>query len=227
MTLSLNEVEATAKRAARGAGYPWGLAEEAGKATRWLCSRDVDGCRALAKLLEQFDGEDITGWVPQTDSKTWTARDGTLCPVATGAAISDLAPEIAANGIRLEVVAAPALLAPFAALLANELQEPVVVTNGDFALCTDGARMSSTGPFPQSSPRASISLGGAIDQPSQIVYRADPDPSDWAALLAFAHTLMQSAERAEVFTLGTRLTRITGAGLRESHPHDVQVLRDE
>ncbi len=25
----------------------------------------------------------------------------------------------------------------------------------------------------------------------------------------------------------TRLTRITGAGLRESHPHDVQVLRDE
>jgi len=25
----------------------------------------------------------------------------------------------------------------------------------------------------------------------------------------------------------TRLTKITGAGLRESHPHDVQVLREE
>ena len=25
----------------------------------------------------------------------------------------------------------------------------------------------------------------------------------------------------------TRLTRITGAGLRESHPHDITVLRDE
>ena len=25
----------------------------------------------------------------------------------------------------------------------------------------------------------------------------------------------------------TRLVRITGAGLRESHPHDVAVLRDE
>ena len=25
----------------------------------------------------------------------------------------------------------------------------------------------------------------------------------------------------------TRLTRITGAGLRESHPHDITILRDE
>lgn len=39
------------------------------------------------------------------------------------------------------------------------------------------------------------------------------DRSD--ALLAFAHTLVQTAERAEVFTLGTRLTRIT-AGLSPS-----------
>ncbi|MEM9583059.1 MAG: VWA domain-containing protein [Pseudomonadota bacterium] len=35
------------------------------------------------------------------------------------------------------------------------------------------------------------------------------DRSD--ALLGFTHQLVQSAERAEVFTLGTRLTRITGA----------------
>lgn len=37
------------------------------------------------------------------------------------------------------------------------------------------------------------------------------DRSD--ALIGFAHALVQSADRAEVFTLGTRLTRITG-GLR-------------
>ncbi|NND22495.1 MAG: DUF3726 domain-containing protein, partial [Silicimonas sp.] len=42
MSYSLNEVEATAKKAARGAGYPWGLAEEAAKATRWLCAHDID-----------------------------------------------------------------------------------------------------------------------------------------------------------------------------------------
>ena len=36
MNVSMNEVESMAKTAARGAGYSWGLAEEAGKATRWL-----------------------------------------------------------------------------------------------------------------------------------------------------------------------------------------------
>ena len=52
MSYALNEVEATAKRAARGAGYSWGLAEEASKATRWLCAKGIDGSAVLAGLLE-------------------------------------------------------------------------------------------------------------------------------------------------------------------------------
>lgn len=39
MSFALNEIEATAKRATRGAGYDWGLAEDASKAVRWLCAR--------------------------------------------------------------------------------------------------------------------------------------------------------------------------------------------
>ena len=31
----------------------------------------------------------------------------------------------------------------------------------------------------------------------------------------------------EDLRMNTRLTKITGAGLRESHPHDVQVMREE
>lgn len=56
MVLSLNEVQVTAKKAARGAGYPWGIAEEAGQAARWLCSHGLDGCAALAGVLARFDG---------------------------------------------------------------------------------------------------------------------------------------------------------------------------
>ena len=52
MTLSLNEVQAQAFKAARGAGYAWGLAEEAGKATRWLCGHGLDGVALLVELLE-------------------------------------------------------------------------------------------------------------------------------------------------------------------------------
>ena len=187
MTLSLNEIEATAKKAARGAGYPWGLAEEAAKATRWLCARDADGCGALAGLLERFDGKDVAGLLPQTDRGPWSARDGMLCPLATGAAISDLGHDVAANGIRTEAIAEPVLLVPFAALVARAFKEPVTVTAGDMALCTDGERMSSTGPAPHSSPGVSLCIGGTIDRPSKILERADPDPDAWAALLALAH----------------------------------------
>ena len=51
MTWSLNEIESLAKNATRGAGRDWGLAEEAGKATRWLCAAGWPGADLLAELL--------------------------------------------------------------------------------------------------------------------------------------------------------------------------------
>ena len=37
--VSLNEIESTAVKAARCAGYGWGLAEEVGQSARWLAMR--------------------------------------------------------------------------------------------------------------------------------------------------------------------------------------------
>ena len=75
MTLSLNEIESTAKKAARGGGYPWGLAEEAASATRWLHSNDLDGCAALASLLDRVDGQEITSWSPNPCNNVWSVED--------------------------------------------------------------------------------------------------------------------------------------------------------
>ena len=203
MNLSLNEIEATAKKAARGAGYPWGLAEEAGKATRWLCSHDVDGCGTLAELLEQVDGKDIAGWLPNTGHGPWAAKDGILCPLATGAAISDYAHEIPASGILLEVVASPMLLVPFAALLAQEIERPVTVAIGVLDVCTDGEGLSAADLPPHSPSAASICIGGAIEQTRKSLQRASPDPDTWEVLLAFAH---------RTYAPATEESRLRGAG---------------
>ena len=48
MTWSLNEIETLSRKAARGAGLSWGLAEEAGKATRWLAAAGLPGPQVLA-----------------------------------------------------------------------------------------------------------------------------------------------------------------------------------
>ena len=53
MIVSLNEIEGTAVKAARGAGYTWGVAEEIGWAARWLASHDIgDVAQHLVGLLE-------------------------------------------------------------------------------------------------------------------------------------------------------------------------------
>ncbi len=92
LDLSLGEVQALSLKAARGAGRPFGLAEEAAFATRFLIERGYDGAGALAALLQATDGTD--------------AR----CPLALGVALSD-------SGAVLEgeigPVVCPLMVAPF------------------------------------------------------------------------------------------------------------------
>lgn len=50
---SLNEIETTVLKAARGAGYGWGLAEEAGAAARWLAQCDLPWAATVGNLLAE------------------------------------------------------------------------------------------------------------------------------------------------------------------------------
>ena len=52
MDYSLNEYEALAFKAARGAGLAWGIAEEAGKAVRTLSSLGLESASILRECLE-------------------------------------------------------------------------------------------------------------------------------------------------------------------------------
>ena len=55
MNLSLNEIEATLRMAAVGAGWPHGLAEDFGRAAGWLMARGHDVlAQALAALRPQL-----------------------------------------------------------------------------------------------------------------------------------------------------------------------------
>jgi hypothetical protein len=51
--LSLNEIETTVLKAARGAGYGWGLAEEAAAAARWLAQHDLPWAATVGTLLAE------------------------------------------------------------------------------------------------------------------------------------------------------------------------------
>lgn len=145
--LSLNEIDALAKKAARGSGYTWGQAEDAGKAVRWLCQNSLDGAGALAALLRALDGRNPADFAPTPGTGQLVSQGGWLCPLATGAYLSDRAKIEGTLPLRLASLAAPILILPFARTAAVQANRPVRVTGAAISAicsgrgtdCPDGA----------------------------------------------------------------------------------------
>ncbi|WP_443692938.1 DUF3726 domain-containing protein [Pseudomonas protegens] len=122
MHASLNEIESLCKKAARGAGLSWGLAEEAGKAARWLSAHGLDGPGVLATQLRQNDGCAYQQLAPDVSAEPWQVPGHALCPLIAGATLSDHSYLLRNNGrIELRQVAHPQLLLPFASATARQL----------------------------------------------------------------------------------------------------------
>ena len=125
---SLGEVEAHCRRAARGAGAPWGIAEEAGRAARWLAARGFPGPALVADHLRAHDRVPYGDLAPAAESGAWRAPGGRLCPLITGAAMCDRAAEIAAGRvIETGAMAFPLLLAPQADASARQAGAAIVL----------------------------------------------------------------------------------------------------
>jgi len=146
MTFSLNEIDAMGKRAARGAGFSWGLAEEAGKAARWLSACNLPGAECLVEALEMKGVTAYSDLAPTSLEGVWQASDGALCSIVCGALLSDLAEDIAAGkNYTLEQVNKPILLAPFLASVAKQTGKNIklswkgaVVLINEYGLCLEG-----------------------------------------------------------------------------------------
>ena len=182
MKLSLNEIEATAKRAARGAGYPWGLAEEASKATRWLCFRGFDGMAALAVLLDQglAVSEDHR---PLTTDKIWRG-EADLCPLATGAFLSDSAKRLRSGPVTMQRVAIPLFILPFAANAASQLKCCVRIEIDGHVGVTDGNSLLCPEMLPERAERITVQTSATEPswRPRGALMR--PDPDSWDRLSA-------------------------------------------
>ena len=132
MSWSLNEIEAEVKKAVRGAGLAWGLAEEGAKAARWLAARAIDPMPAVIDVLDRHaGGNGISTAITLTDDGHWKAP-APLCPITFGATLCDHARAIIAGGTMAGPVARPLLVIPFAARAARLLGRTVsLAMDGD------------------------------------------------------------------------------------------------
>jgi len=125
MIVSLNEIAETAKKATRGCGHYFGVAEEMAFAVRWLCERGLPGTEKLLHALEQFEAVEFE--MSDTAGELRIAgNDGKPVPAIT------LAPSIAEllvahrrkpKPVTIRSLTHPLLLIPFMARAANSDKE--------------------------------------------------------------------------------------------------------
>lgn len=211
MTYALNEVEALTKRAARGAGRSWGMAEEAAKAVRWLAAH---GMPSLAPFAQLLNGMKATGdAAPKALEGRWQAAGDALCPLICGAALCDLSAQIGrGREIEMEQVLHPVLLAPFAAFVAKRSGRVVVLRWDDLALFTDGDFLWVMDPKTQietvKASQVACSLADTpTGSPRELQTRCAIDPTHWDILNGFAQ---------RTYAPATEQSRMLGAGAGNS-----------
>ena len=88
--LTLSETESYLRKCARAVGLEWGIAEEAGKAARWLAAFGLPGPELALSHLLTLRGQDYRRFVPDVKSSPWLLEGEMLCPIITGAAVAKL-----------------------------------------------------------------------------------------------------------------------------------------
>ncbi|MCK0126235.1 DUF3726 domain-containing protein [Gelidibacter sp. F2691] len=206
MSFSLNEMEATAKRAARGAGYSWGLAEEASKAARWLCVHGLNGSEELIQVLQRGFADQSGHHRPHEIQGNWQS-EGDMCPIAVGALLSDCAQHLSDRSIEMQNVAVPSVLLPFAANVAKITRQTVCVDVDGTIARTDGVCLEMQGDLPKIARRVSVSLSSDTVTTTIPQTRSHPDQASWDALNQFAHrTYAPATEESRKLGAGAGLS---------------------
>ena len=200
---SLAEIEALSRKATRGSGLDWGLADEAGKAARWLASVGLPGPKMLNRLLERNDGKSFDALCPIETTGLWQARSGELSPLIAGASLVDRAEQLSTpEGIRLGKVSLPMLMLPFVARAAGLTDRAIEVSWPGVRIVCRGASIDIEA---VNGALAADLVDGVSVRPAQSSKDAltaasnassSVDTETWAALTRMAHRTLVPASDA-------------------------------
>ncbi len=190
MSWSLGEIRALTLKAARGAGMPWGLAEEAGFSVYWLEERGWPGVEAMAAYLENLSG-----------------YDGNNCPVAIGANVSDAGHWGNLFPTRLNQ---PILTVPFLSFVAGGGPLSLSWPEREVVVCPEGFSSTPSTDILCTEPQDCRigEAGNALAKTSATVMRVPQDRQPFVSVLEkFAHnTYAPSTEESRAKGAGAGLT---------------------
>ena len=106
---SLPEIDAICTKAAKGAGYSYGEAEEVGHASRWLTSYNIPGPRIVLEILKR------------------DFNNGLECPIKLGNKINDSYYSFIDKEKNYQNVAYPVFLLPYINYIAYNINQTMVL----------------------------------------------------------------------------------------------------
>ena len=109
---SLSEIDTTSKRAAKGAGFSWGISEEIGKNMRLLELFGLSGIKNLNKYLKDYKKKQFQKIA--LISEINETKKNPFCPIILGTNFIDQVNLLdKKNGVKIINVAFPILFLPF------------------------------------------------------------------------------------------------------------------
>lgn len=207
LVVSANEIDALAKKAAKGAGMPWGLAADAGKATRWLADHGLPGPAVLLDLLDWRDGRSADAVAPPDVSLAWAGHAPVLDAVVVGTVCADLAGRSAAGPAELGTVRCPLLLGFAVAVVARHTGVGLVASWDDAAVGVGTVAVAvrgATADLCVAEAAVTLRPGPLPGEPLPAAGHGCPvDAGVWARLEHYA---------ARTHAPDTEQSRLTGAG---------------
>lgn len=208
--LSLNELDALVRKAARGAGLSWGLAEEAGRCSRMLATAEPVSLTLAAVVLEAQRAGRLSQHIASIGTVLTAADDLPLNPFVLGPSLSDHA--FLLDDGYLEVagsIPCPTLLLPFLDTLARGLRAAIKVSTdrGDFLVAADGDIGATPPPFAGDVTQLRLSRAQAM---TEVV--AEPRPPTRPILMTRELRQRFEALAALTYVPSSERSRATGAG---------------
>jgi hypothetical protein len=208
---SLNEIDTLVRKAARGAGLSWGLAEEAGKGARALASAGPAYLPLVAEVLEtQRDG--LLSRRLAADGAVWRAADRLpINSLVLGPSLADHAFLLEEGPLDIEgPLSSPVLLWPFVATVARRLDAAIRVSTDRGEFVVSGSTVA------ESLPHA---LAGRVHRLRLVQERATADdgqtqPSTLIRAVPLSQGLKERFESLAALTYvpSSERSRAAGAG---------------
>lgn len=132
---SIGEAESLVLKAYRGAGFSWGLAQEAGNAAAWMSMHRLPAIDQFATLLTSIDQKESAQLTPLVNNgSAWHGPAAQLCPVISGLAFaeSDLHKLNLHAGLVLHDILQPLIMLPFIAHAAKLLKADLKMNAGGY-----------------------------------------------------------------------------------------------